>query len=1234
MNNFTPMTIWSLLGIPPPNPYPKGTRVWYNMCSGGLMFATVDSTGRLPDGTILLTIINDDGERVTLPPSVPRPAPPPWLEPEAQASVERVSPPDPKEVHLDTALYQKKIDFRSLSPPPNFDMQTMQQEIRRLAHGQADLLQKLRDQQAQVSVMESSTPTMREYSAFVVRKQDIDTSALLPPAVDSPVTLSQRLLALEEITRCIQDQDLASRPLSEKIASLETSVWFQEEKITGATRRMDRIEESAHMRWKETQEDLQSIRSDHQRLEAEVREAVKTLENKWETTPAVLQESLTWGFEKLASHIETAELTLHDLTKSVTTILELNLRLSARQSSLESLIIQFLGSKEKKHTGINTDRSVSPDRGQKSQQVQVSPTPGVVLPNPVSTDHTQVSPTPAVFLPPASESPAVLLLAPNPIPPTRASSPGPYIGGNRKSPRLQKLEPTLQTPAQTSRVRLFEPDPFQHGRPIFTKFWTDTTTWDVRDYAADLSPRQSGSNEELEKKLLARFPPIYETAGSDIPYLDQPCHITDRQGHILLWYFPEMFSEQLRTFIWDHTGSLSPKKRSNGTWRDHHPENEGVTGIVNLSPSWFSQGHEGPEDPLRASADIQEPANSTYLQNVLLANAIVGTIYAVIQPDLFESGLATFEKLANHAEALDDPINIALRVWATPFTGLSVILNRKWPQLGMMWSMQLTWTWRLSEGGIDIEMAEVKHEETEVGAIPKADKDVGRVTPTIIIEPPTPHTSAIFKSTETEVGTNTDKGKGWEIGLPASEMEWIVPELAMRPELGLAVNYIQQSFTPPPVECTSWPEGSRLVSRSRQVSPPDPKEVHLDTALYQKKIDFRSLSPPPNFDMQTMQQEIRRLAHGQADLLQKLRDQQAQVSVMESSTPTMREYSAFVVRKQDIDTSALLPPAVDSPVTLSQRLLALEEITRCIQDQDLASRPLSEKIASLETSVWFQEEKITGATRRMDRIEESAHMRWKETQEDLQSIRSDHQRLEAEVREAVKTLENKWETTPAVLQESLTWGFEKLASHIETAELTLHDLTKSVTTILELNLRLSARQSSLESLIIQFLGSKEKKHTGINTDRSVSPDRGQKSQQVQVSPTPGVVLPNPVSTDHTQVSPTPAVFLPPASESPAVLLLAPNPIPPTRASSPGPYIGGNRKSPRLQKLEPTLQTPAQTECGCLSQTRSNMVMDPVNCMTEYWTMTGKEKPSVNWMGPGWADPRCMGFKALQQTHDT
>ena len=100
-----------------------------------------------------------------------------------------------------------------------------------------------------------------------------------------------------------------------------------------------------------------------------------------------------------------------------------------------------------------------------------------------------------------------------------------------------------------------------------------------------------------------------------------------------------------------------------------------MTGIVNLSPSWFSKGHEGPRELLHASANIQLPENLKYLQNLILPNAIVAAIYAVVQPDLFESGLAIFGELADHAEELNKSISNALSVWATPFTDLSVILN-------------------------------------------------------------------------------------------------------------------------------------------------------------------------------------------------------------------------------------------------------------------------------------------------------------------------------------------------------------------------------------------------------------------------------------------------------------------------------------------------------------------------------------------------------------------------------
>jgi hypothetical protein len=43
---------------------------------------------------------------------------------------------------------------------------------------------------------------------------------------------------------------------------------------------------------------------------------------------------------------------------------------------------------------------------------------------------------------------------------------------------------------------------------------------------------------------------------------------------------------------------------------------------------------------------------------------------------MFESGLTSFDQLAAHAK-LDRSIVNALELWATPFTGLSVIMNRE-----------------------------------------------------------------------------------------------------------------------------------------------------------------------------------------------------------------------------------------------------------------------------------------------------------------------------------------------------------------------------------------------------------------------------------------------------------------------------------------------------------------------------------------------------------------------------
>ena len=101
-----------------------------------------------------------------------------------------------------------------------------------------------------------------------------------------------------------------------------------------------------------------------------------------------------------------------------------------------------------------------------------------------------------------------------------------------------------------------------------------------------------------------------------------------------------------------------------------------MTGIINLSPSWFSQGHEGPLDSLHVSSDIEQAENVMYLKNLVFINALVARVYSIIQPDLFDSGYKALDQLTEHSQ-LNNTILNALEAWSTPFTGLSVILNRE-----------------------------------------------------------------------------------------------------------------------------------------------------------------------------------------------------------------------------------------------------------------------------------------------------------------------------------------------------------------------------------------------------------------------------------------------------------------------------------------------------------------------------------------------------------------------------
>lgn len=64
---------------------------------------------------------------------------------------------------------------------------------------------------------------------------------------------------------------------------------------------------------------------------------------------------------------------------------------------------------------------------------------------------------------------------------------------------------------------------------------TVSTQWDVRRYADRIGLRYTGISDQYEETLQRMFKPLkvnhFEIA---------PCIITDRHGHILLWYLPNI----------------------------------------------------------------------------------------------------------------------------------------------------------------------------------------------------------------------------------------------------------------------------------------------------------------------------------------------------------------------------------------------------------------------------------------------------------------------------------------------------------------------------------------------------------------------------------------------------------------------------------------------------------------------------------------------------------------------
>ncbi|KAG1723995.1 uncharacterized protein EDB91DRAFT_1009136, partial [Suillus paluster] len=182
-------------------------------------------------------------------------------------------------------------------------------------------------------------------------------------------------------------------------------------------------------------------------------------------------------------------------------------------------------------------------------------------------------------------------------------------------------------------------------------------------------PKDTGNNEEREKKLLDRCPPGHEGT----KFVDMPATVLDVTGAIIVWYLPEIWkASQLLTPTLEKSVKVSGSWRTNEEWFSQGSGNGDIAaGCINISPTWFQQGHETVSDP-EVSASLKGPLSEDILKAIARLAAIASAALRVMHPRQYWAGMRAFSSLSESAETKNLPnMSETLKLWASIFNTLS-----------------------------------------------------------------------------------------------------------------------------------------------------------------------------------------------------------------------------------------------------------------------------------------------------------------------------------------------------------------------------------------------------------------------------------------------------------------------------------------------------------------------------------------------------------------------------------
>ncbi|KAG1743909.1 hypothetical protein EDB19DRAFT_1906989 [Suillus lakei] len=210
-----------------------------------------------------------------------------------------------------------------------------------------------------------------------------------------------------------------------------------------------------------------------------------------------------------------------------------------------------------------------------------------------------------------------------------------------------------------------------------------TINLDVARYADVLHMMEKGINPACEDSLLAWYPPEAQI------HLDRPTVVCDKFSIIIFWYLLGAIDLPVQNVMVAATGKMSvPLARSvmcgaaaNDNWRTHfsnfYPsQSKGTPGCINMSPTWFLQGHPVLKFHPQVVVTLKEFDGWSFSQAMYRLVALITAALRVMHPKLYWSSLAT--KLAMGLWAADkklDEMGDHLREWASVFTALIIMCN-------------------------------------------------------------------------------------------------------------------------------------------------------------------------------------------------------------------------------------------------------------------------------------------------------------------------------------------------------------------------------------------------------------------------------------------------------------------------------------------------------------------------------------------------------------------------------